>query len=508
MEMKTYQLPAWMSRFIPSREVSLKWLSGSRSAATARHRAYAGAESNNMTFSWSSEEYTADQVVYNDLAKLRGRSREQVRNNSHARKFVKLVGDNVIGHMGITMQANIITNAGIRNKMDSDTIERHWRIFSKRGGCDVTGRLSLIDLQTVAAKGWATDGEAIVRKHRRGAYGIQFELVDPVLLDVRFNADLSNGNRIRMGIEVDSFGKPLAYHLSDPKQQLTPGYLIDSVRVPADEIEHIFHPELVGQSRGLPQMATALLRLNMLEGYSEAALVNAREGASNMMYFTAPDGGEAMVPDGIDANGDPFHSAEPGSKRILPPGYGMQQYDPAYPNGEIADFNKLMLREIAAGLGVDYVGLSGDLEGVNYSSIRAGVLETREAWKGLQKFFIDHLMRPLFEAWLHEALMSRALVRLNGSSPLALMNENLYKDSVTWQGRRWAWVDPLKDMQANKLAIEMGVTTPSRVIRETGNDPEEVLAEYADDVERFAAVGVSLTGENDIMEVEADAEED
>ena len=510
MEWKTYQIPALFARFIPKRPANIRGLKGSRVAADARHRAYSGAESNNLTFSWAATEHTADQVIYNDLESLRGRSREQVRNNSHARKFVKLVGDNVIGHMGITMQASVKSSAGAMNKRVNGNLERHWRNWGMRGNCDITGKLSWIDIQTLEIKGWASDGEMIVRKHRTGQYGFQLELIDPVLLDVRHNQDLGGGSKIRMGIEVDQSGRPVAYWLSSPNSQAINGYTYqqDRLRVDASEIFHSFLPELVNQSRGLPQMATALLRLNMLEGYSEAALVNAREGASNMRYFTSPDGGETMPADGIDANGDPFmDAAEPGSQRVLPPGYGVENYDPAYPNGEIADFNKLMLREIAAGLGVDYVGLSGDLEGVNYSSIRAGVLETREAWKGLQKFMIDHFMRPIFEDWLHEALIMRALTNPNGSGTLELMSEMQYRD-VTWQGRRWAWVDPLKDMAANELAIKMGITTPSRVIRETGNDPEEVLAEYAEDVAKFAAVGVSLTGENDIMEDDTDAEED
>jgi len=41
-----------------------------------------------------------------------------------------------------------------------------------------------------------------------------------------------------------------------------------------------------------------------------------------------------------------------------------------------------------------------DLEGVNYSSIRAGVLEDREIFKGLQDWFIRSLVMPVFDEWV------------------------------------------------------------------------------------------------------------
>ena len=37
-------------------------------------------------------------------------------------------------------------------------------------------------------------------------------------------------------------------------------------------------------------------------------------------------------------------------------------------------------------------------------------------------------------------------------------------------GRRWPWVDPLKDIQANKLAIEQGFKTRQQIISEQGGD--------------------------------------
>jgi capsid protein len=105
---------------------------------------------------------------------------------------------------------------------------------------------------------------------------------------------------------------------------------------------------------------------------------------------------------------------------------------------------------------------------VNYSSIRAGLLEEREVWKSLQRYLIEHLCEPLFSSWLEDELaMNR----------LGLPIGKMFKfDVPEFQGRRWAWVDPKKDMEASIMGIRAGLTSARKVIAEGGGDIYDIYA--------------------------------
>ena len=74
---------------------------------------------------------------------------------------------------------------------------------------------------------------------------------------------------------------------------------------------------------------------------------------------------------------------EPGTLKVLPPGYDIKFSDPAE-IGDAVPFLQLQLRSIAAGLGVPEYLLTGDLSQANYSSLRAALVEFRTRLEQLQ----------------------------------------------------------------------------------------------------------------------------
>jgi ATP-dependent protease ClpP protease subunit len=61
---------------------------------------------------------------------------------------------------------------------------------------------------------------------------------------------------------------------------------------------------------------------------------------------------------------------------------------------------------------------------------------------------------------------------------------------VQWIPPRWDWVDPLKDIQAQVLAMEAGITSRRKVVEATGYDVEEVDRENAADAARATGLGL------------------
>jgi lambda family phage portal protein len=256
-------------------------------------------------------------------------------------------------------------------------------------------------------------------------------------------------------------------------------------RIPAEEIIHGFLPEMVGQKRGLPWMATGLFRMKQLVGFENAAIVNARIGASKMGVIQWKEG---RGPDLDDEELETFEmTAEPGEFPVLPEGAELHEWNPQYPSGEFATFNKAMLRGIAAGFGVLYNNLANDLEHVNFSSIRQGTLDEREHWKEMQEWLIEALIQPVFEAWLPRALLG-GHITVKGR-PLKAERIDRYS-VVSWQPRRWQWIDPRADVDAAIAAKNQMLLSPGQIIREQGRDPSDVWREIAADIEEMKAAGI------------------
>lgn len=458
-------------------------------------RSFGGAETTRLTADWLTHPETADALVLRHQRVLVARSREQARNNDYARAFIRMVRQNVVGPSGIILQAQCLLPDGQMDAAANEAIEAAFSEWSRRENCDVAGEKSLRAIEAQAMESCVTDGEFMIRKiwgRDAGKFGFALQVLDPQRVDVAHNDDAPigrpRGHFIRAGIERNAYGRAVAYYFSADRDWQVYNYSSsqgDYLRVPADEVIHGFLPEMVGQKRGLPWMATGLYRLKNLGGFEEAALVNARVGASKMGLFRWRDGMGPRMDEDEQAN---FQlDIEPGTFHVLPEGAELQEWAPQFPSNDYAPFSKAALRGIAAGFGVLYNNLANDLEGVNFSSIRQGTLDEREHWRELQAWLTESLMQPIYDAWLRVALL-RGHVVVNGTPATA---DNLARYSrVLWQPRRWAWIDPRADIEAAISAKNQFLMSPGQIIRDQGRDPSDVWREIASDIAEMRGAGI------------------
>ncbi|MFB9149535.1 phage portal protein [Roseovarius ramblicola] len=488
--------------------------------ARAALRHFKAGQQDRLTGSWGTTPLTADDIVRRHQRVLVARSREQCANNDYARHFLSLVRRNVVGPRGVQLQAQSRDQDGSLDTLANDAIERAWREWSRAENCDVTGRQSLRSLQTSAVTSAARDGEfmfRIVTGRDAGPWGIALQVIDPQRCDPDYHEDrMRNGHFIRHSIEFNRFGRPLAYHFTTlhPEDDVD-AYTVGGrsfVRVPASQIVHGFLPDMVGQKRGLPWTATALWRLQMLGGFENAALVNARVSASKGGFFEWQEG---YGPE-ADEDEEIFMEAEPGQFQELPAGVKFNAWQPQYPSGEFGPFQKAMLRGIASGLDVTYVNLANDLEGVNFSSIRQGTLDEREHWKEMQEWLVESMLHRVFEAWLPRAVLA-GRIRVNGN-PLRPDRLDKYRE-VEWQPRRWDWIDPNADVKAAVASKNNLLASPGQLIRDRGRDPDTVWKEIGRDIAAMRdanipdeyiqiAMGMQLASQGDVQDIQFTEEDE
>lgn len=226
------------------------------------------------------------------------------------------------------------------------------------------------------------------------------------------------------------------------------------------------------------------MRLHELDQFEDAALVKAKVAALFTGFITDPDGTAGGL-SGTNTGGALTVGMEPGSLIPLPPGTDIRFSSPTESDA-YAPFVKNHLRAVAAGMGLPYELVSGDLEGVTYSSIRAGLIEFRRRVEQLQHNVVVHMFcRPVWERFVRLAV-------LTGELPARDFDRNATAYlGCEWLPPKFDYVDPKKDVEAEILAIHAGLKSRSQAISERGYDAEQVDAEIAADKER--ADGLHLT---------------
>jgi lambda family phage portal protein len=449
-------------------------------------RSYNGANVSRLTSDWLSPSTTADEEIRRDLKKLRGRCRELERNNDYVRRYLDGMENNVLGAHGIGLQMKVMDQPGHPDRFANFAIEKAWNTWGRANNCTPTGKMTWRDFQRLALRSCARDGDVLVRMIRgyRNPFGFALQIIEADRLDSEHNQALPDGNEIRMGVEVDPFGKPVAYHIleSHPGDTYAASYR-KRHRIPANEIIHIFNQERISQTRGVPWMVSAMTRLQQLAGYEEAEVVAARVSSCKMGWLLK-ENSEGYTGEEDPADLNVLMEAEPGTIEELPSGMKFQEWNPSHPTTAYKDFVKTCLRGISAGLGVSYNMLANDLEGVNYSSIRAGVLEEREHFKKVQQWFTDSFVSPVFESWLESSILANHFP----------FNINRFDkmNAPQWKPRRWAWVDPLKDLQANVQAVEAGLKSRRSIVAESGGDVEDVFDQIAMDKQLAEEKGLAF----------------
>jgi lambda family phage portal protein len=446
--------------------------------------AYRGANMGALNRDWIMGPISADQALRFDMMTLRQRARELVINDPVAARIPRLFSENVVGEHGFTFQAKIgNSRKGMHEglNLSTETAFYDWA----DNFCTVDGRQSFAEVQSMAAENEVTDGEFIVRLVRGfdNPYGFALELIDPDQLDHTLNIpDTGRGTSIRMGVEVDKWRRPVAYHLlkHHPSERGARSYNV----VPADDVIHLYHSSRVQQTRGVTHLAPVILNIKMLSGGREAVLVAMRAAACNSVTYETAEGYEpppgttdsttAVIPTDL----------EPGAGYELPPGITAHFNNPPFADAAFDPFERGILRSTSQALGVSYSSMSGDLTQASYGSQRAGLLPEQAAWRKLQRRMIRKFLTPVYRAFIQEALLSGAL-------PIDGQGEQKYWN-VVWHPRAFEWIDPLKDAEAEDTKIGMGLQSLTRLANANGDDINEIIAERKTEIEAARAAGVPL----------------
>lgn len=411
---------------------------------------------------------------------LAQRARHLVANNPLAASAADAWGSNLVG-TGIKPQS-AHPDASVRPWLNAA-----WERWTDVADADGLG--DFYALQALAARRMVVDGEsfAVIAHAEDGAPRIR--VLDAEQIDGAMHRDLGNGARIVAGIETDATGRRVAFHVFRDRPGLPLATSLDTLRIPAADMCHIFAPTMPGQLRGVSWFAPVLLKLADLDSAMDAQLMRQKVAALLTGFVTDPDGQAGGFEGERDGAGNLEGGLEPGTLKVLAPGQDIRFSDPAKVGAEVIDFLKINAREIASGLGLPYETLTGDLSGTNYSSIRAGLVAFRRRVEALQhNVLVFQICRPVWRRFVAAEILSGRL-----AAPGFERNPEPFL-AARWITPRQDWVDPAKDAAAEVLAIQNGLMSRRQAVAGRGYDLEQLDAEIAADNENAAALGLTFGG--------------
>ena len=441
-------------------------------------------------YGWNPGNAGPNTVGIQTIETLRSRSRYTARNDPWANNGIASFAANAIG-TGIKPQS-MHPSKKVKQKIQSA-----WLRWTDQ--CDAHNACDFYGLQTLLCREVIEGGECFARlRPRRKDSGLrvplQIQLLESELLPAWYSVDRPNGNRVRAGVELNKEHSTAGYwflkqHPGDTI--LWPSNAGVLLRVASQNVCHVFQSLRAGQLRGVPWLAPVLLRIHELNQFEDAELVKQKVAAMFVAFVKQMTGqgmfgevpgtpGEAPAP----PPGVGTAVMEPGTTQYLRLNEDIEFANPPQFNS-LPEFMRIYLRSIAAGLGVTYEQLTGDLTGVNYSSIRAGLIEF---WRRCEQFqhqvIIFRFCRPIWDAWIRTALISGELDYSDyAKDPLAFT-------SVKWVPPVRQWVDPAKEIGATLDAIRGGLGSRDTAASAQGFDVEEIDNENARDQERADDLGL------------------
>lgn len=448
-------------------------------------RAYDGAKGGRRSGDWAATNAAANVEIKGALPRLRARSRDIIRNTWWGARGQTIITSHAVG-TGIEVKSKT------GDKAVDTLVNSLWSEWCER--CDLEEQMSFAGQLALATSCIFESGEVLARmvplrsqKSKRHV-PLELQLLEPDHLDASHDyIQTSDEKIVDQGIAYDKRGKRTGYWLF-PHHPGARGLLLPtmSVFVPADQILHPYRKLRIGQGRGVPWVAPVLMKGRDVADLEDAIVVQSRIQACLSLWVKTNDASrtlaQASTETGKDGDKRRIEKLAPGAIIYGEPG---EEATAIQPTGSTQFEPVLMMNwlALAAGIGITYDQMTGDLRRANFSSLRAGKIEFRRMVEQFQWLTLaDMLIKPLRRKWIETAVDFGVLPPRADNYPFELIMPAVEP------------IDPLKDMEADILAVRSGRLTWRQFVAMWGFDPDTQLDEIVAQFKVFDEAGKSLAG--------------
>lgn len=418
---------------------------------------------------------------------VRARARDLERNSDIMNATLSAFERNIIGK-GYTLQPNTGENG-----LD-DEIKALWDEWCKAKNCDVTGQQSFNEMMRMAIIRKKVDGGIIFLKRYTGIGIIPFQLqaIEVDELDTAQFEPRNKANKVIGGIEYNAYNRPVGYYIRqytlDGYQSMTPVY------VDAKDVIFYYTKRRPSQIREMSDMAQTMPRIRDTNEFMTAVSIKERIAACLAVFIkkalptTGIGRGGAGSGDRVSYEGK---SIAPGMIKEMNAGDEIQVVSPSGAATDATQYTKLQQRMIGAGQGLSYEATSRDMSETNYSSARQGGIEDELTYFKDIESIQEKVFDEIYETFLISAYL-KGLLDMKGFWDSHEKKRAYMKH--TWVATPKKWIDPAKEANANKIALQSGQKTFQQICAENGTDYKEYIDNMAKVIEYGKSKGLELGG--------------
>lgn len=484
----------------------------------------AGDRSSRELAGWRPTLQSADADMLDEKDATEARAIDLVRNNGIASGAVQSRKDRVIGskfRLVLTPDYRTLGMDRTALREWAKIIEGHFSAWADDPAClvDAQRKRTFTEFLRDAEAIKFTQGESFTSREWRFApfggspYGTCFQLIEPERVCNPIGGDMT---KIRAGIESDSWGAAVAYHVRTKHQNDIGTGGVSAFPV-WDRITkynkfgwlqmiHNFDQQRANQTRGFSPMASVVKRLKMLDRQENVQLELAIIAASLAIVIESQFGpNSAMDALGASQMGQlaEYVGAQADFKKGSPvlfdgvkiphlfPGEKLNVQQAQPPGEQFAAFQEAMLRHAARGLNTSYESLSGDYSKTSYSSARAAMAESWGAVQSAREFGPARMATQMFRLWLREAVIRDLVPLPDGIDKNSFIQKESLLAKCSWIGAGRSAIDELKSAKASELMINTNQTTLAQVVADNGEDWEDVLEQRAEEKRMMDELGIS-----------------
>jgi lambda family phage portal protein len=418
---------------------------------------------------------------------------------------------NVIGN-GLKFKCRINADALGMNPTQADAWEQRTEAefelwANSKRACDATGINDFYSIQQLAFQSWLMSGDSFILFKRYAAtplllYTLRLYVIEADRISTPGSAPIlagltretaENGNSIFDGVEVDDNGSITAYYICNNypnKYTLTRDHWQRIEAYGANSglpnILQIMDTERPDQYRGVPYLSQIIECVLQTRRYTESEL----DAAVVQSMFAA------FIKTEEDASANPFNETSEveahdpneynlgaGTINVMNPGESIEFADPKRPNANFSEFIKSIAEQAGAALEIPADLLMKRFDS-SYSASRAALLEAWKAFKMRRAWFTSDFCQPVYETWLSEAVAKGRVI-----APGFFASPGV---RAAWLGAEWigpsqGQLDPVKEITAEILAIEQGITTREQAtVKLNGGSWDTNMQKIAQENKRLA----------------------
>jgi lambda family phage portal protein len=458
---------------------------------------YVGASKSRRSMAgWLTRPKSADADTLLELPELRTRSRDLERNAPIATGALSTVRTKVVG-TGLALQSRVNRDLlGISEEEASAwqrRTETEFSLWAESQDCDLTRQQNFYGLQDLAFRSALVSGDVlVVMPHllrSPGPYGLKLQVIEADRLVNKDNA--RDTDKLAGGVEMDGDGAPVAYHVlkQHPGAMLARPGSWDVVTAYGAQTGrrnaiHLYQRSRPGQSRGVPYLAPVIETLKQLDRYTEAE-ISAAVVAGLFAVFVKSEGDGLSPLESVTLGITPGSGGDspqagwdgklsPGLVADLRQGEDIVSANPGRPNAAFDPFMVSILRQVGMALELPYEVLIKHFQS-SYSAARAALLEAWAHFRCRRDWLATHLCQPIYEVWMEEAIaLGRIVAPGFFFDPLV----RFAWCQCQWVGDGPGSIDPLKEVQAARERVDLGISTlAEETMLHDGGDFELKLAQ-------------------------------